>query len=1376
MRKKSAKRHLSLLLVLVMVLSLLPAFTAPALAAGDLPASYGFTLDGNGRIATVTNQSSVKNQMQNGLCWAFAAAATVESAWISSGKDEIDLSEKHLGYAASMAGSGITDAPGVLLENTVRGINRAPYAGGNRTMSTAYLTRGTSKNGDWSGLGGLVIEEKDRMLEENSIIAYRPLSVTQERGRYIDYDVGTIRYVTNLKPAVYPASAAASEMEVIKRELMAGGAVGAAMYSAMNDERYYNKDTAANYLYADKVQSNGKMWADGKWLVLGETNHEVVIAGWDDAYDRNNFTGPGGKSAPGDGAWLVKNSWGDDWGDGGYFWISYYDISFPSECWVVDSVTGHDPELMVHEYDYRQDDSVWIIVSYANQFALNTPGIPETLEQVRVWVESAATFSVSVAQFDHPLTAEEIGAQSFDVLVDSFNASVPGSYCIQLESTYQITKPYFAILLDMKNAESKIVVQMHDEGMDNAYLSDGEKTYDVSFMSFDGRTFTVTDIDDKAFHPGIKAVTRPARTQLILRNSKNAPVSTHRFEGFNILSDAEPQPLALTVTNNSGGAMTNITAAVENLERSTDGGVSWQSAENVFLLWEEGAAYSNYDAVNLADIPAGGSAVFLVAPNTSGTPTAGHYRGMLKVSVVDTDGDTQFQRFPVSFCVGYPLTVQSEGPGAVSTEAADIYAPGDWVTVTAQSYDNSCVIDSWYGNLDQEKDAVKTTEDTLILEGVRFNMHRAETLGFRMPAKAVSVKAVFVQVESGASGGGSTVAEWKSTSAYTVDQDTVCITLDPNGAEAAAVNFYAEKNSAVWVPECDYTREGFAFQCWNTAADGSGTDYDEGAEITSEDDMTLYAQWFDLNDICAVDFDPNGAVGGMEPIRYLKTEGEILLTLPECRFYPGYGTDGAGASHFLGWSTVPDPSEGDPFYEDGETITVSGSADLTLYAQWGLDDLSDYCCVSFFDFDGELLYDGLYEAGETPICSAPEIWGYTFLGWGRIEWDDELLWEYAEGEAELDWDEFLFKNDVFADLPRTDLTVTNVTAITTADVAEGFVDYVAVYRVRNSNSEETDYGGDGGDGGAPAASGEKTTVERTTDSATGKLLSVKVTVAKADLEKAQKEGSPVELPVTIPAEAAEPDTLPAIELVLPAAAKDSISGLLPRVAVPVTEADETTVAWIKAADGSWQLVKDCVLENGRLIVPVTGNCKLVIGSNDKTFPDVGDHWAAKSIRFVTAREIFRGDGENFLPEEPMSRAMIAQVLYNLERSSSPKTGIDFADVKPGDWWADAVGWASAEGIIQGYDGRFAPEKPVTRQDLVTILYRYARWAGCDVQPGSDLAAFPDGAAVDSYAVEAMAWAVGKGIINGMDGRLSPETPASRAQVAAILERFVKTVR
>ena len=176
---------------------------------------------------------------------------------------------------------------------------------------------------------------------------------------------------------------------------------------------------------------------------------------------------------------------------------------------------------------------------------------------------------------------------------------------------------------------------------------------------------------------------------------------------------------------------------------------------------------------------------------------------------------------------------------------------------------------------------------------------------------------------------------------------------------------------------------------------------------------------------------------------------------------------------------------------------------------------------------------------------------------------------------------------------------------------------------------------------------------------------------------------------------------------------------------------------------------------------------------EPTFPDVDPTaWYSGSVSFVAAKGLFRGNGQGFDPEGVMSRAMIAQVLYNLGGDGRGGER-PFSDVDDSAWYADAVGWASSQKLILGDSGLFRPDAPVTRQELVTILHRYAQSAGHVPRAVTELTPWPDGSLVAPWAREAMAWAIGRGIVTGVgNGLLDPTGTASRAQVAAMFHRFL----
>ena len=145
----------------------------------------------------------------------------------------------------------------------------------------------------------------------------------------------------------------------------------------------------------------------------------------------------------------------------------------------------------------------------------------------------------------------------------------------------------------------------------------------------------------------------------------------------------------------------------------------------------------------------------------------------------------------------------------------------------------------------------------------------------------------------------------------------------------------------------------------------------------------------------------------------------------------------------------------------------------------------------------------------------------------------------------------------------------------------------------------------------------------------------------------------------------------------------------------------------------------------------------------------------------------------FEPETTMSRAMLVTVLWRMEGKPTEGKSI-FTDVPEKEWYTEAVNWAAKNEIVNGVNiGIFAPEDDITREQMATILYRYANWKKFNTVKKGDLSTFPDAEKVSGYAEKPMKWAVAEGLINGSDGYLLPQGPATRAQVAAILMRFIQ---
>lgn len=184
------------------------------------------------------------------------------------------------------------------------------------------------------------------------------------------------------------------------------------------------------------------------------------------------------------------------------------------------------------------------------------------------------------------------------------------------------------------------------------------------------------------------------------------------------------------------------------------------------------------------------------------------------------------------------------------------------------------------------------------------------------------------------------------------------------------------------------------------------------------------------------------------------------------------------------------------------------------------------------------------------------------------------------------------------------------------------------------------------------------------------------------------------------------------------------------------------------------------------------------GSNIKLpFGDVTvSDWFYDDVRYVYANGIMDGtSSDRFAPNAPLTRAMIVTILYRMDGSPAMSGASDFKDVDSNKWFAKAVAWAAANGIVNGYgDSLFGPNDPVTREQLAAILYRYAVYGGMTaVTLEENLGSFADTAQLSAYAIQAMNWAVGQGLINGSGSNLVPKAQATRAQVAAIIHRYLE---
>ena len=177
---------------------------------------------------------------------------------------------------------------------------------------------------------------------------------------------------------------------------------------------------------------------------------------------------------------------------------------------------------------------------------------------------------------------------------------------------------------------------------------------------------------------------------------------------------------------------------------------------------------------------------------------------------------------------------------------------------------------------------------------------------------------------------------------------------------------------------------------------------------------------------------------------------------------------------------------------------------------------------------------------------------------------------------------------------------------------------------------------------------------------------------------------------------------------------------------------------------------------------------------ESPFTDVAiGAWYYDSVMYVVEHKLFTGTGANtFSPTANMNRAMLVTVLYRLAGSPAVSGSMPFADTAEGQWYSNAVLWASQTGIVTGTGAdTFSPNQSVTREQIAVMLRRYAAYYGYDTSAAADLSGYSDAGKISGFARDGVSWAVAEGLIKGSGNKLSPKNSASRAEVATLLQRY-----
>lgn len=613
--------------------------------------------------------------------------------------------------------------------------------------------------------------------------------------------------------------------------------------------------------------------------------------------------------------------------------------------------------------------------------------------------------------------------------------------------------------------------------------------------------------------------------------------------------------------------------------------------------------------------------------------------------------------------------------------------------------------------------------------------------------------------------------EWDFT-ADTVTTDTTLyakwagevytVTFDKNGGDTEA----APASKTVTYPATNVdalptapTKTGFTFLGWTTAQNGN-TFFGTGTAVTES--ITVYAKWVEnAENTYNVVFDTQGG-SAVAPITGVTKGDEIAApAAPTKAHYV-----------FKGWYKESACTNAWDFEVD--TVT----AETTLYAKWEGETFTVTFDKNGGDTDATPVSKAVVYPATTvdALPTAPAKTGFTFTGWttapnGNTVFNADTtvtgdITVYAKWESNDSIDIATAK----ALVEGATYTVAQSNAVTEATARARLVAMVEALALNGVSArvEKVSY--------TAAISG-------TESNPTGTNGSYVFTVALS-----KGVGTPAttgSLTMTI---TATPYTAPAPSgggsSYQPVVKEDKVEGGKVSTA---TNRDGSTTYSFKPEKG---MELKYIRVNG-LTVSVADKLTLPKGSTDtvvavftptgedplERFTDVeglGDE-AQQAVSYVVGAGLFGGtDADTFAPEMGMNRAMFATVLARLYGADT-KTHTDsgFSDVSPDMWYGTSVIWAAQKGYVQGVGGdSFAPEQNLTRQELVTLIYRFAKDVGVDVSPWGDLSGYRDVSELSGWSAEAMSWAVSAGLLTGRaGGLLAPNAEISRVEAAIILERM-----
>ena len=575
----------------------------------------------------------------------------------------------------------------------------------------------------------------------------------------------------------------------------------------------------------------------------------------------------------------------------------------------------------------------------------------------------------------------------------------------------------------------------------------------------------------------------------------------------------------------------------------------------------------------------------------------------------------------------------------------------------------------------------------------------------------------------------------------------ITISFDPNGGTGTMKPMRVKAGVGYTLPECTFTPpEGKEFAGWLAV---NGNVYPAGHDVFSTYDQSLKATWKDKEVAeVTISFDPNGGTGTMQPMKVKSGEN---FTLPECTFTPPEGKE------FVGWLAV-----NGTVYPAGD-IAFS-TTDIVLKATWKDKEAAEITIT--FDPNGGTgtMQPMKVKSGENftlPECTFTPPEGKEFAGWlavnGTVYPAGDIAFSTTDSVLKATW------KDKEAETPHKHSYKAVVTAPTCTE--KGYTTHTCACGDSYVDTY-VDALGHAWDNGKVTKEPTETETGVKTFTCTRCGETKTETIPKLTHEHSYKDV------VTAPTCTAKGYTTHTC------ACGDSYVD---------TYVDALGHAW----DSGKVTKQPTATEAGIRTYTCTrcGETKTetisATGCPSAGFTDVPgeDNWAHAGIDYCVANGLMSGIGNNlFGPKLTTTRAQIVQILYNLEGEPKVSGTTPFTDLTQ-DWYQDAVLWAYQTGVVAGTSSTtFEPDRPVTREQIAVILMEYVTrvlklertWTP------ADLSAFPDADSVSDWAKDAMADAVGLGLIsgasNGGQTYLEPQGSATREQVATILMEFCKNVK